>query len=145
MGVGPFFLFEHLPLKVFHRGEARELDCSLALAQAGPVQIELLVQHNDSPSAYRDTVKVGRPGFHHIAVFCDYETEVAAYKEMGFEVAMSGEIDAMRYCYVDTTAKLGCMVELIEEHAVKEIFSTIADAAIGWDGREPLRHLQDAH
>ncbi|MDX1580959.1 MAG: VOC family protein, partial [Alphaproteobacteria bacterium] len=54
-GVGPFYVMEHLDLAdIKYRGEPGKLDISVALAQAGPVQIELIQQFNPDNSAYRD-------------------------------------------------------------------------------------------
>lgn len=141
--VGPFFLIEHPKITdLRHRGLESAMDCSFALAQAGEVQVELIMQHDSAPSAYRDTVAAGRTGFHHVAAFCDYETEVAAYRELGFEIAQSGVAGGLRYCYVDTSAALGCMVELLDEYApMRELFAMVADAAENWDGRDPLRRV----
>lgn len=141
--VGPFFLIEHPKITgLMHRGVEREMDCSFALAQAGRVQVELIMQHDSAPSAYRDTVPAGRMGFHHVAAFCDYDTEVAAYQELGFEIAQSGCAGDLRYCYVDTSMAIGCMVELLDEHApMRELFARVASAAESWDGRDPLRRV----
>jgi hypothetical protein len=141
MGVGPFFLLEKIPLEVSHRGVNRVVECTFALAQAGPLQIELVYQHSPGPSCYRDSVP-NDDGFHHVAAFCDYDREVEAYKKMGYELATSGVFGDMRYCYVDTTKTLGFMVELLEESATtREHFEKVTRAAENWDGRDPIRSL----
>ena len=54
-GVGPFWVSEQVvPDDVLYRGEPAHLDMKVALAQAGNVQIELIQQNSDGPSAYRD-------------------------------------------------------------------------------------------
>ena len=57
-GIGPFLHVPHIQLAEYdYRGERRSgLDFSVALAQSGGVQIELIQQHCDNPSAYRDTI-----------------------------------------------------------------------------------------
>ena len=43
LGVGPFWYFEEAPVEDFrYRGEPSELVVSIALAQSGPLQIELI-------------------------------------------------------------------------------------------------------
>ena len=42
-----------------YRGTASGVDMQVAVAQAGPVQIELIQQHCDRPSVYRDLVEHG--------------------------------------------------------------------------------------
>jgi hypothetical protein len=141
-GVGPFFVMEHVPMQdLRYRGRPATLDCTIALAQAGRTQVELIVQHCDSPSAYRDTVPRGRAAFHHVAVICaDYDRDLAHYVARGHAVATDGRFGDMRFCYLDTQAELGCMLELLEDRpAIREHFRHIAEAAEGWDGREPVR------
>jgi hypothetical protein len=141
-GIGPFFVFAHIPVEEgSYRGQPRALDFSVAIAQAGDVQIELVAQHDDGPSAYRDLIAAGHRGFHHIALYCeDYDRDLGAYTERGFVPAFSGAFSGKRFCYIDTSASIGCMVELIEDSPVqKEFFATIAAAARDWDGRDPVR------
>jgi hypothetical protein len=112
-----------------------------ALAQAGDIQIEFVCQHNDVPSAYRDTVPAGRSAFHHMALYShDYDADLADYTHGGFEVAFSGAFAGKRFCYVDTSASIGCMIEIIEASDAQEsFFNRIIDAAKNWDGRDPYR------
>ena len=53
--VGPFYLFEHCPLRnQRYRGNPSNVDVTLALGNSGALQIELIVQHNDEPSVYKE-------------------------------------------------------------------------------------------
>ena len=68
-GVGPFYEMTHVRLaKQLYRGEPTDVDMGVALSYSGPIQIELIVQHNDVPSLYRDFL-AERPqgGLHHVA------------------------------------------------------------------------------
>jgi len=121
-GVGPFFVMENLQIeKMRYRGQPHEINFSVALAQAGPTQIELIFQHDDLPSVYRDAIAMGQTGFHHVGVWAhDFDRELKAY--------------------VDTRRTLGSMVEILEENAaVRARFRDIADVAANWDGRDPIR------
>ncbi|MFA7555614.1 MAG: VOC family protein [Spongiibacteraceae bacterium] len=141
-GIGPFFLVEGIELEdQLYRGKATDVKASFALAQAGDIQIELVCQHNDAPSAYRDTFAAGQQGFHHMALYCqDYDGDLNAYLQQGVEVAFSGSSAGKRFCYIDTTASLGYMMELIEHSpAQAEFFQRIRAAAVNWQGDNPLR------
>lgn len=141
-GIGPFFLVEGITIEEQrHRGRPTNVEVSFALAQAGDVQVELVCQHNDAPSAYRDTVPAGTTAFHHVACYCDaYDRDMAAYTDAGAEVAFSGSFGGKRFAYLDTSAELGAMVELIEASDVQaEFFARIRDAAAEWDGQQPIR------
>src|SRR5580693_8153296 len=54
-GVGPWFYTEQLPMDEFrYKGRIYDLKVSIALANSGDVQLELIQQRCDSPSLYRD-------------------------------------------------------------------------------------------
>jgi len=140
--VGPFFVLEHVPMTdLRYRGRPAELDCTIALAQAGRTQIELIVQHCDNASVYRDLVPKGSSGFHHMAVICDrYDLDLQHYLGAGFAIATSGSFGDTRFAYVDTCAVLGCAIELLEaRESILDHFRMIADAAADWDGSDPIR------
>src|SRR5262249_30701331 len=61
-GVGPWFYAERLPLTSFRYGGQRydDIHLSIALANSGEVQIELIQQRSDHPSMGRDFL-VGNP------------------------------------------------------------------------------------
>lgn len=141
-GIGPFFLVEGITIEEQrHRGRPTQVEVSFALAQAGDVQVELVCQHNDAPSAYRDTVPAGATGFHHVAYYCEqYDRDLAAFGQRGSEVAFSGSFGGKRFAYLDSSSRLGAMVELIEASDVQaEFFARIRDAAAEWDGQDPVR------
>ena len=143
-GVGPFLLVPHIRVDEYdYRGaRASGLEFSVAIAQSGGVQIELIEQHCDSPSAYRDTIARGASGFHHLAVYTnDYDGVCRHYHDEGFVSAVDGLFGTMRFSYIDTSPAIGCMVEVIDEDPVQaDFFQRIAAAAEGWDGKtDPIR------
>jgi len=65
-GVGPWFYAEQLPMDEFrYRGRRYDLKVSIALANSGDVQLELIQQRCDSPSLYRDFLAAGHEGMQH--------------------------------------------------------------------------------
>lgn len=145
-GVGPFYILNRPQVgNPLYRGKPQKVEFSAGLAQAGDVHIELIEQHCDSPSCYRDTIPKGKEGFHHVAVIVDdYEKEVARYANAGFPVASSGEFGPLRFCYVDTSPVLGCMVEVLENLPfIHNYFSSIRKAAETWDGSRPIRDANE--
>lgn len=141
-GVGPFFVAEHLPLtNLTYRGQAANLDFTIALAQAGRTQIELVAQHCDNRSIFRDLYPKGRCGFHHIAIVCeDYDHDLQHYQACGCPVISSGCFGDLRFAYVDASENAGCIIELLEDkRSIRDHFKMIADAALDWDGRDPVR------
>jgi hypothetical protein len=143
MGIGPFFVFRDLKIDTIrYRGEPTSTHFSIAMAQAGGVQVELVQQHCDNPSAYRDLVAKGDRGFHHVAIYvADYDAALKHFTDKGYVAAVDGLFGDMRFAYVDTSEPLGCMVEIIEHNSVQDaIFARVAEGAEGWDGvTDPIR------
>jgi len=140
--VGPFFVLANVDIQhARYRGEPTTLNFSAALAQAGPIQIELIEQHDDAPSAYRDTFAVGQEGFHHLCQFVDsYDESVARHAAQGSPIAHCGQTGDMRFAYLDTRPSLGFMTEIIEDRQfARDLFKIVADAAVDWDGSDPIR------
>lgn len=144
-GVGPFLVNRDLQLTgPRYRGRPHATRFSTAVAQHGDVQIELVEQLDDGPSAYRDTVAAGATGFHHVAFVAeDFDAALAHYTDRGHAVAADGAFGTMRYAYVDAVATLGHMIEIIEDTpAIRAFFAAIRKAAERWDG-DPATLLRE--
>lgn len=146
LGVGPFFYFERAPITEFsYRGAASPLDVSIALANSGDLQIELIQQRNDAPSMYRDFLAAGREGLQHVAYWTEaFETELARCLAAGLVVGQAGVAGGAngRFVYFDTEAHPGTVVELSDASGPKgAFFRHVAEAARTWDGRDPVRRL----
>lgn len=145
-GIGPFYMVPHIQLtEMTYRGAPGEgLDFSVALAQSGGMQIELIQQHCDRPSAYRDTIAKGVQGFHHFCIYTDdYDACRQRYVDQGLVVAVDSKFGEMRFCYVDASPSIGCMIEIVEQNDNQgEAFTRIAQGAADWDGvTDPIRPL----
>lgn len=145
--VGPFFVGEHGPnlTDVFYRGEPGELSMKLALAQAGPMQIELIQPTCEGPCAYRDTVSVGTTGFHHMCVWThDIDADIEYYTSLGYPAANLATAGDMRFGYFDTTPLMNCMLEVVEYGPqIDATFKRIAELGNGWDGNNAVRSMAD--
>jgi hypothetical protein len=142
--IGPFYVLRHAQMQdLRYRGAPVEVDASFAMAQAGGVQIELVQQHNVGPSAYRDSVPPGQEGFHHACIVTDdYDAEMMHYAASGCVPAMEGRFGEMRFCYMDTRRLNGFMTEIIQDwEPVRAVHKRVAEAAVNWDGSDPIREL----
>ena len=97
LGVGPFYYLEHVIIENFqYNGAPTSADMSVALANSGSLQIELIQQRNDEPSMVRDFLQAGREGLQHVAYWMDTPAKMdAALKkagELGYEIGQSGII-----------------------------------------------------
>lgn len=142
-GAGPFFLFEslHFEESSYYGKPSDVAPCRAAIGQFGEMQIELVQPTGDGAGLWNDVVPPGRMGLHHAGLYCeDYAAERAAYLKAGNRMAFEGLMMGAKTCYIDTVKPLGFMVELITANPVAaQVFAQFRDAAIGWDGRDPVR------
>lgn len=151
LGVGPWFYNPRVPIVNYtYRGQRYEPHNSVALANAGGLQIELLQIRNDVPSMYRDFLQAGLKGVQHIAYWTeDFDADLARAEAAGFTVCMGGEVGANgRFVYFDVArdngAYPGTVIELSEVAGPKgKLFRMIREASVGWDGTDPVRAFPD--
>jgi hypothetical protein len=145
VGVGPFYCLEHIQFgDVYFRGAPLRLDMSVALAQWGNLQIELIQQHDDTPSIYSEFLARHGEGLQHLGVLtAALDEHLARLKPLGVEpVQWGATATGMRFAYVDTDRHAGGMIELVENGpAVQAFFEKIRAASVDWDGSRPLRRL----
>ena len=103
MGVGPFFLNEY-PTGTFsdvtYRGEPADLAMKVAIAQAGPVQIELIEPITEQ-CAYRDSVPKGSEGFHHMCVWTlDFDADRSYFESFGYETVQSMSFELVSLLFI---------------------------------------------
>jgi len=141
--VGPWFLLEHFSgVDASYRGKRSEADMAIAMSFAGHMNIELIQPNNNAPSVYREAIEKRGYGFHHWGIGSkDFEDDVEKYRQRGAELAFFAKVPTGgRVAYMDTTAQLPGMVELIEVGADFEpIFTGFYRASLGWDGKDPVR------
>ena len=145
MGVGPFFALDHVQLEdVRYRGAPAQIDFSMVIGYWGDIQVELIRQHNDSPSIYKAWRDEGREGLHHVCILVDDMAPAReACDQAGAVVVQEGKVaGGGEVIYVDTGGGPGTMVEILKIGAGgREFFAMMRDAARGWDGTDPVRRL----
>ncbi|WP_395001210.1 VOC family protein [Sphingomonas sp.] len=148
MGVGPFFVMRDLqPEDYRYRGNtAPSPVLSLAFAFTGQINIELIQQHNDAPSAYRDFLELRGEGAQHLSSWTAEAHEYDAIREnslaSGRIIAHEGRIGQSRFAYFDTTDPIFGMCFEVAEGLSPDLAPIVAhmcDAANGWDGSDPVR------
>jgi hypothetical protein len=139
-GVGPFHVMPRVQANCTYRGHASMLDIRFAVAQAGPVQFELIQEHSSRESVF--TALAGnRASFHQLCtVAVDYEGTTAHYQRLGYEVACEIVVPDQRVAYVDTTADFGFYTEIAESTPkFVAALATISRTCAEWDGTDPVR------
>lgn len=146
LGVGPFFYLPHVACDSFeHRGVECRPDISIALANSGDLQIELIQQHDDTPTLYKEFLDAGREGLQHVSSWIeDIDTAVAKLVAEGHSVAQRGSMQGgvIRFVYFDTELHPGTVFEIANTAGeLAYIPEAVAAAARGWDGSNPIRTI----
>ncbi|GGB53411.1 VOC family protein [Blastomonas aquatica] len=148
MGVGPFFVMQNIVLEDGRfMGAPSDCKFTIALAQWGDVQIELIRQENDVPSIYRGDYRPPSGAMHHVCVLTD---DIAGARDAieagGGQVLVEGKVGANgAVIYADcgpagTRPNAGAIIEVLQPASGSEgFFAMVAEAAKGWDGSDPVR------
>jgi Glyoxalase/Bleomycin resistance protein/Dioxygenase superfamily len=144
LGVGPWFVLRRISQRADYRGKLCEVTISIALANSGELQLELIQQHDDQPGIYAEFLSNNGEGFHQLAYWpTDFDAALAAVKEGGWPIVWSSaEEGGVRYAYVEPPSGVATVIELMEFNEVTAgLAKFVRDAADGWDGSEPVRAL----
>jgi hypothetical protein len=154
LGIGPFFIKRSLTFTAFYYNgvEAVSPTISIALANSGSLQIELIQQHDDTPSIYRDFLAAGRTGLQHVSAWVtssEFDGLRSALIKEGLSLAQEGTISASgtRLAYYATAGAVnGIIYEVSDLMDIKHIHRVqlLEEAARRWDGTAPVRETKDA-
>ena len=138
-GVGPFFVREHIVVSNSRiHGRPLPFDHSSAFAQWGDVMVELIHQHGGTEQI------VATSGIHHVAHFVDeFSAASTALSAAGHpEVLYAETSTGMQFAFHDALAERGHLIEIYERtRALDRFYDMVRDAAVGWDGTDPVRRL----
>jgi len=121
LGIGPWWVNEYTPPELFdatYRGEATNYSMRLALAWTGALNWEI-IQPLEGPSIYHDYLEHNKEGVQHVGVMLSdlkltwdecHETFLAR----GFKPIQEGRWKRVRFCYYDTLAASGTIIEVID-------------------------------
>ena len=141
--IGPWFVLGPFqPPEGRHRGEPTAATFTIAHAFAGHAMLELIQQHDDSPSVFHEGAGPRTYGFHHWGMLTKaFDDDLARYAAAGYDEAYYDRFpNGSRVAYVDSLRDLPGMIELIEHTDAQERFYTaMYEAALDWDGRDPIR------
>ena len=142
--IGPWYYAEIMPVTAFsYRGRPYDLKMSIALANSGTMQIELIQQRNDVPSMYRDFLAGGREGLQHWSSWPeDYEEKVRQALAAGWKIGQEGDSARGKFVYFENGGVPGTVVEMSHLTPTRrKIFDGVRAAAVDWDGKDPVRPM----
>ena len=145
-GVGPWFILRGQPQSTLYRGRPCKVTLSMAFANSGELQIELIQQEDDTPSIFTEYLASGRVGVHQLTWWAtDFDAALRSARDLGWPVVWSGgeQGKGARFAYVEPpSAEPAPIVELMEiTPATEGLAKLVRDAADGWDGTAPIRPL----
>jgi hypothetical protein len=142
-GIGPFTALPRLTSECTYKGRTTSLDTQIAVAQAGPVQIELIHQYCDTPSVFREIFPSGGNGLHQLCTLTDhYESKKTRFVDLGYIVTAEINTRGHRVAYVDTVDDFGFYTEVVQSSpGFVEQLDRISRQCRDWDGRDPVRIL----
>jgi catechol 2,3-dioxygenase-like lactoylglutathione lyase family enzyme len=145
LGVGPWVTIGPLDQPMVFRGEPSDVTLTLAFANSGELQIELIRQTGDAPSAYKEFLDSGGEGFHHLAWWAEDFAEVrSAAEAAGWDIVFEGGPGgATRFFYAEAPTVAATMVEVMElNELTRGLCDHVKEAADTWDGQtDPIRKL----
>lgn len=120
-GIGPWTFYTYgkpLVKRMTRRGKPTEYKMRVALANVGPMRIEL-IEPLEGDTVYQEFVDQHGYGVHHVGVLTDSMAESLeradqASLAMTQDGAGFGPDDDGHYAYLDTEALIGTTIELIE-------------------------------
>lgn len=146
LGVGPWVTLGPMEQQgMVFRGDPTAPTLTLAFANSGDLQIELIHQADDAPSAYREFLGSGREGFHHLAWWAeDIAAAEAGARAAGWDIVLEGDSGGMaRFFYAEAPEVAATMLEVMElNEMTRGLMDHVREAAETWDGAtEPVRKL----
>jgi len=145
LGVGPWLVIRGLPMRALYRGEPCETTLTLALSNSGDLQLELIQQHDDTPSIFTEFLTSRGPGYHQLAYWTeDFDATMKAVADAGWPVVWSGG-EGVRFAYVEPPNSPAYVSQIVEISELTDAQAAsakfIRDAAANWDGSDPIREM----
>jgi methylmalonyl-CoA/ethylmalonyl-CoA epimerase len=143
-GAGPFFLLEHIDFdRVEHGGAPAVFDHSAAFGQWGSIAVELQQIHEVKPARTLGPLLYGRgTAPNHVAYIApDPESESARLERLGLPKFLFATFGPVEITFHDVPM-LGHAIEIHRQcDFIENFFASLAAAADGWDGSDPLRAM----
>jgi hypothetical protein len=140
--IGPWYVVRNLKTPTLYKGEPSDPEISLALSSCDDLQFEIIQQHNDAPSAYRDALAAS-PALHvhHIAVWADdFGKTKADALAKGWMPVLEGPSGPGEACYLVHPDEPSVCFEISDRSPTKEhVRKVVREVAMNWDGRDPIR------
>jgi len=152
LGVGPFFIKRDISFEDYiYRGKpVSSPRVSIALANSGGLQIELVAQHDREPSIYREFLERGGEGLQHVSAWLTCEEFDRKRDDLlaeGYKIAQECTIasSGVRLVYFSTEDCPGGFIYEISDLRDERHYSRvlgIQQAAANWAGDCAVREVK---
>lgn len=143
-GAGPFFVRRNaIAGTLVAGGTTGRFDHSSAYGQWGRVQVELVQTHLAEPPEFAETT-TARQCVHHVAMMVRSVAEQQRkFAEIGWPLLYSATTpNGNDFAFHDARKDLGHLVEIYEARpSILRLYERVADAAVDWDGSDPVRDM----
>ncbi|MFT3754455.1 MAG: VOC family protein [Pseudoxanthomonas sp.] len=154
IGAGPFVFFRKIAFDADYqyRGQATEPPVvTIAVGHSGATQIEIIQQHNEAPSAYREYLDSGRQGMQHVSTWCgtprQYDEYRARMLSEGHAIVHEGRVAGteVRFAYFETASKGWPLLEISEAllPVIRPLSQLLEAMNSTWDGQQPFLDFED--
>ena len=142
--IGPWFVRgPFTPAEARYRGKPTYPSLSLARAFSGATMIELIEQHDDTPSVYLDGIARNGYGLHHCASMTDsFDSKILQACARGGTVEFEDSLPSgSRVAYVldDPIEPFGYHEYIEYTPAQESVYTKYFHEGLTWDGADPWR------
>ena len=144
LGIGPWYVLRRRPQRARYRGMPCEVTVTIAFSHSGEVQLELIQQHDETPSIFTEFLAGGAGGFHQLAWWpTDFDAALKTVTDGGYSVVWSGgEPGGVRFAYFEPPLPTAPIIELSEfTDSARGLADMVRAAADDWNGSDPVRSL----
>jgi NADPH2:quinone reductase len=144
-GVGPWYLLPHIETtEFFYRGTPSTVDMSIGIAYIGGLQVELIQQHCENSTIYREFLDRSGEGLQHLGYFPeDFDAALTAVTAGGWGIAQQGRIGSGEFMYFDNEHHAGSTMEISTINDQRRSFYSRTEAeCLAWDGQGDPRRFR---
>jgi hypothetical protein len=125
-----------------YRGRMNEASLTVARTFNGGVMIELIQQHDEHASIFREAIQASGFGFHHVAIADhDFDKRAAVLQSAGGAPIFEDVLPTgARVAFFQGAPGFPALVELVELTPAQQAgYDSLHALCRGWDGTEPWR------
>lgn len=141
-GVGPWYTLRNVKASMLYRGTPTELEISIAMANCGDLQFEIVTQHDDAPSLYQEAL--AHTNSLHVQHMAIWAQDVAAVEAEAYHKGWQSVFETVsgpgRSVFVTHHSAPQVCIEISDCDPFKErARAEIQRIAATWDGTDPVR------